>query len=240
MSKRQMRTDISKRQIVFSQITNGGSTYTGSGKLATLTFKALVAGMGNVTFDFTPGATTDSNVASQGNDILSSVVNGKFTINNTAGSSAGTGSVGNSAGSIGSGPTTTTSGMSMTDLLALLNQLKAQLKALVIQAIARGIKLPAGLAESLGINPSTGVATGAGSFVRDLTVGMSGNDVLALQQFLNNHGFVIVATGPGSPGYEVIYFGLKTKAALIKFQAANGLPATGYFGPMTRAKVNAM
>ena len=32
---------------------------------------------------------------------------------------------------------------------------------------------------------------------------------------------------------------LYTYAALIKFQEAHGLPATGYFGPLTRAAINA-
>jgi hypothetical protein len=242
--------DTTNGKILFSQITNPGSTYTGNGVLATVTFKALVAGTTNVTFDFTLGGTTNSNVASQGNNILTSVVNGAFTINNAGGSNAGVGSpvpVGNPGGSTGgnggnsggnggySGGSNPTS-MSLAQLLALLAQLKAQLKALVLQAIARGIKLPPGLAESLGIYPSTGVTAG---FTRNLVVGMSGADVISLQKFLNSHGFVIAASGPGSPGYEVSVFGLKTKAALIKYQASVGLPATGYFGALTRAKVSA-
>ena len=74
--------DTTNGKIVFSQITNPGSTYTGSGVLATLTFKALVAGNTKLTFDFTPGGTTQSDVASQGNNVLTSVVNGQYTINN--------------------------------------------------------------------------------------------------------------------------------------------------------------
>lgn len=75
--------DTTNGKIVFSQITNAGSTYTGSGKLATVTFKALVAGTAKLTFDFTSGATADSNVASQGKDILTAVINGQYIINNT-------------------------------------------------------------------------------------------------------------------------------------------------------------
>jgi hypothetical protein len=64
-----------------------------------------------------------------------------------------------------------------------------------------------------------------------------GPDILALQQFLNAHGFTIATTGPGSPGQETDFFGLKTYQALAKFQAAHNLPATGYLGPLTRALI---
>jgi peptidoglycan hydrolase-like protein with peptidoglycan-binding domain len=237
--------DTMNGKIVFSQITNGGSTYTGSGTLATMTFKALIAGTASISFNFTPGATTDSNVASQGNDILSSVANGTFTINNAGGSTSGTGSAGggntggNGTGQTGGGGNSGSigSGTSLSDLLALLNQLKAQLKALVLQAIARGIKLPVGLAESLGIYPTTGGNQAAYNFTRNFGIGASGSDVLALQKFLNTHGFAIAASGPGSPGSEVIYFGARTQTALAKYQAANGLPASGYFGALTRGKI---
>lgn len=74
--------DTTNGKIVFSQVSNAGSTYSGSGKLATVTFKALVAGNANVTFDYTQGATTDTNVASAGNDILSAVTNGQYAISN--------------------------------------------------------------------------------------------------------------------------------------------------------------
>ncbi len=74
--------DTTNGKIVFSQVANAGSTYNGSGKLATVTFKALVAGTANVSFDYTAGATTDSNIASAGNDILNSVTNGQYAIGN--------------------------------------------------------------------------------------------------------------------------------------------------------------
>src|ERR1019366_8546830 len=66
-----------------------------------------------------------------------------------------------------------------------------------------------------------------------------GPDILSLQQFLNTHGFPRVSTGWGSPGNETDTFGLHTYAALVKFQEANNLPATGYFGPLERGVVNA-
>jgi len=67
-----------------------------------------------------------------------------------------------------------------------------------------------------------------------------GPDILTLQQFLNAHGFQVATSGPGAPGQETDYFGMKTYNALVKFQSANGLPATGFFGPMTRAAIAGM
>jgi peptidoglycan hydrolase-like protein with peptidoglycan-binding domain len=76
------------------------------------------------------------------------------------------------------------------------------------------------------------------TFLRSLTLGSVGADVKALQQFLNQKGYKVAVTGPGSPGLETTYFGPATKAAVIRFQAATGIvPASGLFGPLTRAKV---
>ncbi|MBI4079810.1 peptidoglycan-binding protein [Candidatus Kaiserbacteria bacterium] len=81
----------------------------------------------------------------------------------------------------------------------------------------------------------------SGAFTRNLQVGSTGADVKALQVWLNTHGYQVAVSGPGSPGNETTMFGKATKAAVAKFQAANGItPAVGYFGPKTRAAVNAM
>ena len=67
---------------------------------------------------------------------------------------------------------------------------------------------------------------------------MTGEDVKALQQWLNANGYRVAESGPGSPGNETSKFGGATRAALIKFQKAMGItPAVGYFGPKTRAAV---
>ena len=77
------------------------------------------------------------------------------------------------------------------------------------------------------------------NFTRNLTVGSTGDDVKALQQFLNSHGAQVSATGAGSPGSESTYFGAKTKSALAAYQASVCIsPAAGYFGPITKARVN--
>jgi len=72
---------------------------------------------------------------------------------------------------------------------------------------------------------------------RDLTIGSSGSDVKSLQQFLNNNGYPIASTGVGSKGYETMMFGGLTKAALQRYQSANGLTANGIVDAATRAKL---
>ncbi len=81
--------DTSLGKITFSQVAALGNKYKGSGILATLTFKALSGGTANLTFNYTSGNTTDSNVASGGTDILSAVINGSYNVTGSA-SSVGT------------------------------------------------------------------------------------------------------------------------------------------------------
>ena len=73
------------------------------------------------------------------------------------------------------------------------------------------------------------------ALTRDVYLGTSGEDVRALQQFLNRNGFTVASTGNGSSGNETTYFGPATKAAVIRYQTARGVPATGYVGVLTRA-----
>lgn len=76
-------------------------------------------------------------------------------------------------------------------------------------------------------------------FNKDLSLGLVDNDVLELQKFLNKNGFPISTAGVGSVNNETNAFGGLTRLALIRFQIANGIfPASGYFGPITRAVVN--
>lgn len=89
---------------------------------------------------------------------------------------------------------------------------------------------------------TTGSVTSAAvhAFKSDLQLGTLGSEVKALQEFLNSHGYTIANSGAGSLGNETTKFGGLTKAALIKYQKAKGItPAVGYFGPKTRAAVNA-
>ena len=74
-------------------------------------------------------------------------------------------------------------------------------------------------------------------FSTNLTVGSTGADVVALQTWLISNGYSIpsVASGAAAKGY----FGAQTKAAVVAYQTAVGLPSTGFVGPLTRAKLNA-
>jgi len=98
---------------------------------------------------------------------------------------------------------------------------------------------------SLGIIPAEKVAaaraavaltppaTSCGTFTRDLTLGSTGADVVALQTFLEVRGVLTIPTGV-SKGY----FGPLTRQGLAQYQASAGVaPAVGYFGPLTRANL---
>lgn len=90
-------------------------------------------------------------------------------------------------------------------------------------------------AQIAGMSGSTGASASAGHmFNSDLTVGATGSEVVALQQFLAGKGFLTMPAG-----VAMGYFGQLTKTAVAAYQASVGLPATGFFGPMSRAKANA-
>jgi hypothetical protein len=80
--------DNANGTIDFSQTTAGGTTFNGTGTVATVSFKALSKGTATLNFDFTPGDTTDSNVSKAGGaheDILSAVSGATYTISGTSG-----------------------------------------------------------------------------------------------------------------------------------------------------------
>lgn len=74
-------------------------------------------------------------------------------------------------------------------------------------------------------------------FVSDLTLGSYGAEVAALQVWLISRGFDIPAISSGAQATG--FFSYQTASALARYQASRGLPNTGYFGPQTRALVNA-
>lgn len=74
------------------------------------------------------------------------------------------------------------------------------------------------------------------TFTMDLTVGSSGAEVTALQQFLVSKGFLTMPAG-----VAMGTFGPLTQSAVAAYQTSKGIsPASGYFGPVTRASVNSM
>lgn len=119
------------------------------------------------------------------------------------------------------------SSMSLEQLIALVNQLQGQLSG-------------------------SGSASGSCSFTftRSLSQGSTGADVMNLQKFLNMSADTrVAASGAGSLGMETSFFGPATAAAVSKFQTKysadilvpSGLTSpTGYFGPASMAKANAL
>ncbi|MFO0718667.1 MAG: peptidoglycan-binding domain-containing protein [Candidatus Paceibacterota bacterium] len=74
-------------------------------------------------------------------------------------------------------------------------------------------------------------------FTKDLEIGSVGEDVRCLQRYLNAEGFKIAESGIGSPGQETNTFGMLTKEAVMRWQAAHNFSLkTGTFGPMSRSK----
>src|SRR3989344_5938478 len=98
-------------------------------------------------------------------------------------------------------------------------ELQAQINALMAQLAA--------------LQGGSSVSTGA-AITSDLTVGSRGDQVVTLQSALVAQGHLVMPAG-----VAMGYFGSLTKAAVAKWQAANGIaPAVGYFGPLSRAKFN--
>lgn len=103
-----------------------------------------------------------------------------------------------------------TSDMTLEQLIALVNQLQAQLAG----------------------TTTTGDANTCISVAQPLTVGAQGADVTELQNFL-------IGAGQSIPAGATGYFGSQTKAALASWQAAHNVaPAVGYYGPITKAAID--
>ena len=118
----------------------------------------------------------------------------------------------------------------------MIIQLQAQIQALQaqIQAVQQmqGSTPPINVPTAPAGAPTSALSV-SGSFTVDLYFGMKNNsDVLRLQQFLTAQQ---VYTGPITGNFYAL-----TKAAVIAYQRKNGVSATGYFGPKSRAVANAM
>jgi hypothetical protein len=119
---------------------------------------------------------------------------------------------------------TTSSISSSTSALQIeLNALLAELATLQAEA---------------GESSSTSIPSTQFIFTRNLSYGVTGNDVKELQQFLISENSGPAARKLAAHGTTKTFATL-TKNALIEFQKSTGIkPATGYFGPITRAYVN--
>lgn len=107
-----------------------------------------------------------------------------------------------------------------------------KLKKVAIATISAGFVAGAVMASAQS-------ATSCFQFTENMKLGSSGAQVLQLQKTLNSMGYTVSTSGVGSAGMETSYFGAKTKAAAIKFQAANNIIQTGNVFALTRAALNA-
>jgi peptidoglycan hydrolase-like protein with peptidoglycan-binding domain len=83
----------------------------------------------------------------------------------------------------------------------------------------------------LGVATTSPLISSTAMFSRNLTMRSRGPDVKNLQQLLISRGFL-------RKGYDTGYFGILTQNALMRYQKVMKIiPATGYFGPMTRGLI---
>ncbi len=88
------------------------------------------------------------------------------------------------------------------------------------------------LGQQLSAQVITTTSTTDFQFTRNLSVGVRGNDVFVLQQFLIAGEFLNLATPTG-------YFGPATKTAVMRWQKSIGISApSGFFGLLSRGKIN--
>lgn len=151
----------------------------------------------------------DSGCVDESGDNEDQVQTGGPTQPNGGGSTGGGGGGSGSSGGSGSGGTTT----SQEELLRRIEELMVIVRMLQEQLAAQSANY---------------------KFNTNLSLGRSGIEVSRLQTYLVARGYLVM---PAGTTYG--YFGNLTKSALIKFQRANNIsPASGFFGPLTRAFIN--
>jgi PKD repeat protein len=117
---------------------------------------------------------------------------------------------------------------------ATINDLQTELQGLLAQISS--LQAQGSASASVSANTSSSlsgtVVASCPSLARSLSLGSTGSDVSALQAYLDTDGYLSVSpTG---------YFGLLTKAAVGKWQAASGITTSGnvgfgVFGPLSRS-----
>lgn len=194
-----------------------------------------------VTVTITPSATLCSSAGSGGSGSSSSVTT--TSSSSSSSSSSSTVATPTTPQTTEETPVTTTTTTESTEHANASGLSNAQIQSIldVLASFNADASVIAQVTASLkGVTTGSVTSAAVHVFKDNLTTGSTlGSEVKALQQFLNAHGYTVSTTGAGSAGNETTKFGAATKAALIKYQKAKGItPASGYFGPKTRASVN--
>ncbi|HWH07165.1 MAG TPA: peptidoglycan-binding protein [Candidatus Paceibacterota bacterium] len=93
----------------------------------------------------------------------------------------------------------------------------------------------------LGAFGATSTHAATCTFTEDLDLGSQSEEVRCLQKYLNANGYNVATSGVGAPGQETSLYREKTQDAVRRWQVALGIkPATGTFGPLSRAMYKAM
>ena len=111
---------------------------------------------------------------------------------------------------------------------ATIQELQAQLNTLMAQ-FAQLQQQQAAQLQNTNASPNTSASNDCdvNKMTRVLTIGSRGKDVLCLQEYLIEEGYLEVSA--------TSYFGSATRAAVQNWQRDNGVSAVGTFGPASRA-----
>jgi len=109
---------------------------------------------------------------------------------------------------------------------------KTTINTVIAEGIANGVTVKDSATATVTVVPklpNTGFSP-LPIFSRSLSMGMTGDDVSALQTVLEHKGFLTIPSGVAKG-----YFGELTHSAVKTYQANANIAAIGIFGPLTRA-----
>ena len=112
--------------------------------------------------------------------------------------------------------------------LAVVGLLAVQAEAFAVEEASLS-QAPVSAESALSVSGSMPTATAVPE--TNLQVGTISENVKKVQEILKLLGYL------GQETQTTNYFGAKTREAILKFQQANNLPVTGFFGPATRQAI---
>src|ERR1700683_852715 len=241
--------DVSGSSAVIQSITVNTTSFSvtlASGSSLTVSSPSLQQLSSDVTSDVTNNTCTGSassiSLAYAGAGTVTNVITPSATVCTTASfGGGGSGGVGGGGMIVGSGPTAPSAAGTL-GAGAIAPATATTSAPLEQSQIAR----LSSAASTTGIqSPQTTPRTY--TFTQNLQYLDTSPEVAELQKYLNDHGFDLAQSGPGSSGEETDRFGPLTYAALVKFQDAYAAEiltplglrrGSGYSGPATRPFVN--